>query len=103
MTAKEVYRKLQSLVDEACLKESFRVAIAGAEALGMNGGQVKKNIFSLDYQFEMVDELSSKAELQFHSYDQSKAFDIRPDMNKFKVTLTHPTGISEIYTNEYEG
>lgn len=103
MTAKETYRQLQRLVDEACLKDSFLIAITGAESLGMKGGRVNRSIFTLDYEFEMADESGSKVKVQFHSYDQSKAFDIQPDMNKFTVTLTHPAGISEVHTNEYEG
>jgi len=103
MTAKNIYRELQRLIDEACRVDSFHVAIEGAQALGMTGGRVEKNIFTLDYEFKASDESGASVVLQFHSYDQSKAFDVRPDMNKFEIVLTHPSGLSESHKNQYEG
>lgn len=103
MTAKDMYRQLQSLVDEACRVDSFHVAIKGAQALGMVGGRDEKNIYALVYEFTANDESGASVTLRFHSYDQSKAFDVQPDMNKFKIALTHPDGITEVHTNEYEG
>jgi hypothetical protein len=102
MNAKEMYRQLQKLIDQACEEGSFLLVIRGAEALGMLGG-VTNQSFTLDYDFEKVDGEGSKTTLNFHSYDQSKAFSIQPDMNKFVLTLTHPSGISEVHKNYYEG
>jgi len=103
VTAKEIYRQLERLVDEACQVESFLIAIKGAEAIGMVGGRIEENIFNLDYEFKFDDNTGAGVVLKFHSYDQSRAFDVQPDMNKFEVILTHETGIAEIHKNEYEG
>lgn len=48
MNAHEVFRQLSALVDKACEGCSFRVAIDGAEALGMSGGKTG-GPYSLDY------------------------------------------------------
>jgi hypothetical protein len=102
MNASEVFDKLRVLIDEACDQCSFQIAIRGAEALGMSGGQ-SKNRWALDYDFEHVDISGAKATFSFHSYDQSKAFSVRPDMNKFKVTLTDSAGLVTVHQNQYEG
>lgn len=103
MNAKDMYRQLQRLVDEACRDDSFHIATQGAAALGMSGGRVEKNIFTLDYEYSFRDEEGGSVLFRFHSYDQSKAFDVRPDMNKFEVKFTSASGVSETHTNQYEG
>jgi hypothetical protein len=48
MNAKDMYRKLHNkLIDQACEKGSFLIAIRGAEARGMSGG-VTNQSFTLD-------------------------------------------------------
>jgi hypothetical protein len=102
MTAVETFGKLRELVNEACRQCSFSIAIRGAEAHGMVGGK-GNNQWSLDYDFELVDASGAKVTLKFHSYDQSKAFSVRPDMNKFEVTLTDAAGVTKHHDNQYEG
>ncbi|CAB3808014.1 hypothetical protein LMG28614_06720 [Paraburkholderia ultramafica] len=101
MKAKEAFQKLEVLIDQACDDCSFGIAIRGAEALGMIGGK-GNNQWSLDYDFELVDDSGEKVALSFHSYDQSKAFSVRPDMNKFELTLTATTGVATVHRNQYE-
>lgn len=102
MNASETFDKLRALIDQACRECSFGIAIRGAEAHGMVGGQ-GNNRWSLDYDFELVDTTGAKVALNFHSYDQSKAFSVRPDMNKFELTLTDANGVTRRHSNEYEG
>lgn len=102
MTTKELFRLLQTLVDDACRQKSFQIATAGAASLGMSGGSNEQNHYALEYNFTQVAGDGSKVDLEFYSQDQSKAFDVQPDLYKFKLTLTHSTGIIEVHANEYE-
>lgn len=102
MNASETFDKLCAHIDQACRECSFGIAIRGAEAHGMVGGQ-GNNRWSLDYDFELVDSTGAKVVLNFHSYDQSKAFSVRPDMNKFELTLTDASGVTRRHSNDYEG
>lgn len=103
MNASDTFDKLRALIDQACRECSFGIAIRGAEAHGMVGGQ-GNNRWSLDYDFELLDATGAKVALNYHSYDQSKAFSIRPDMNEFELTLTDANGVTtRRHSNEYEG
>jgi hypothetical protein len=102
LNAHQVYDRLRALIDQACRDCSFEIAIRGAEALGMVGGQGDSR-WTLDYEFEFVDHAGAKVGLNFHSYDQSKAFSVRPDMNKFELTMTDTSGITSNHRNNYEG
>lgn len=102
MTAQEIFSELQHFIDEACHKKSFDVAIQGAESLGMTGGRDTKNAYTLSYEFKASDVTGATVVLKFAFIDQSRSFDIRSDLIKFDVTLTHPSAISESHKNEYE-
>lgn len=102
MNASETFDKLRVLIDQACRERSFGIAIRGAEAHGMVSGQ-GNNRWSLDCDFELVDATGAKVALNFHSYDQSKAFSVRPDMNKFALTLMDANRVTRRYSNQYEG
>ena len=102
MKANEVFGRLRALVDEACESCSFRIAIDGAAALGMSGGRTG-GPYSLDYDYAFADDAGGKVELSFHSYDQSKAYSVRPDMNKFTVTLAGSETGTTTHHNQYEG
>jgi hypothetical protein len=83
-------------------QRSFGLAINGAESLGMTGGQTGGQ-YSFDYHFEFADTSGAKVTLGFHSYDQSKAFSVQPDMNKFTVTFSSSTVATQVHRNQYEG
>ncbi|HEX7912516.1 MAG TPA: hypothetical protein VF534_31115 [Paraburkholderia sp.] len=102
MNAQDAFTKLKALIDQACDQCSFGIAIRDAEALGMVGGK-GNNQWSLDYDFELVDGSGEKVILNFHSYDQSKAYSVCPGMNKFELTLTAITGVTAVHRNQYEG
>jgi hypothetical protein len=97
-----VFGRISALVEQACRECDFRIAILGAKEFGMVGGR-DNNSWGLDYDFKLVDSEGAKVLLKFHSYDQSKAFSVRPDMNKFEVTLTVSNGPGRQYQNQYEG
>ncbi|WP_248558454.1 hypothetical protein [Paraburkholderia terrae] len=99
--AKDTFEELKRLVDQACTESSWGMALAGVERLGISGGPTE-DPHTLEYKFELIDNAGGKVSFRYVSIDQSRAFSVRPDLNKFEVILTRATGDAAIHRNAYE-
>jgi hypothetical protein len=101
MDAKDTFEELKILVDQACAESRWGMALAGIERLGMAGGPTD-DPHALECKFELIDQSGDKVSFRYVSIDQSRAFSVRPDLNKFEVTLTRASGAVETHRNVYE-
>lgn len=58
----------------------------------MSGGPTD-DPHSLEYKFEFIDHSGDRVSFRYVSIDQSRAFSVRPDLNKFEVTLIRASGV----------
>ncbi len=103
MTVKELFEEMKVRINNACDRQNYKAI--NSEELGflvqdLNNGNFGGNLIHEFYKVEVDKENS--IEIDFRCYDQSKAFSIQPDMNKFQMKWKRNNTEVETYTNYYE-
>ena len=83
---KSIFNEMDTAITEACRSKNFAHATAKAEELGMVLESEEKSL-SLRYDYRISNSPRDYVIFHFRSYDQSQAFSIQPDMNKFELDL----------------
>jgi hypothetical protein len=98
--AEEVFEELKRAIDQACSAADYGLAVEKAKVLGLQKLDESKS-FSLRHRY--VRQFGgATVSLEFRSWDQSQAFSIRPDMNRFTLSHGAEGKVLATYSNEYE-
>lgn len=87
MTSQETYDLLKTAIDDAVSRKNYLTAISAAEGLGLRGGAKEHPTHLASYQYGISFTGGDEVVFGFASYDGSKTFDIRPDVNSFSLQL----------------
>lgn len=100
MGADQVFAELKQAVDRACAAKDYGIAVEAAKALGFQKIDESKS-FSLRLKF--IGQFGDGTViLEFRSWDQSQAFSVRPDMNRFTLTLKTGEQVVREHRSEFE-
>lgn len=99
MTIKELFEEMKTRIDKACELKDYKAV--KSEELGFESEKINDGrLIHEQYKFEVAN--TDSIEIDFRCYDQSRAFSIQPDMNKFQMTWTKNNNTFETYQNYFE-
>ena len=96
----ELYQNLVKVIDEAVRTKNIYAVPEAAEAAGMAGGETHKG-FSERWEYSYEDDAGRSVVVHCRWYDQSQAFNIRPDKHVMSVELRGP-GPMQSHSGSYE-
>lgn len=99
-TADAVFDQLKAAIDSACAAKDYQIALDAAKAASLEQSDVSRG-FSMRLEFHGAF-AGGTVTLEFRSYDQSQAFSIRPDMNRFVLRLVVDGQQLRLHRNEFE-
>ncbi|MFS8183744.1 hypothetical protein ACMG4P_19615 [Pseudovibrio denitrificans] len=93
---------LKIAIDAACSQESYLPAESAASSLGMGFYDDNSKITrTYDRYYSKSYDDGHLLTLHIWSYDTSKTFDIRPDINKFEIRLIQNEATVASHTNAF--
>lgn len=99
---KAVFEEIKLAIDESCSKKNAGIAFRTAESRGLPKVEGNSDVTAIIYDFEKSFDGGFVLKLNFKSYDTSRSFEIRPDVNRFALNLIGPDGVGDRHTNSYE-
>lgn len=100
--AKAVFDDIKFAIDESCSMKNAGVAFNAAEKHGLPKVEDESDVTAIIYNFERSFDGNFVVKLNFKSYDTSRTFEVRPDRNRFTLSLNGPDGVADKHTNSYE-
>ncbi|WP_448108848.1 hypothetical protein [Pseudomonas azerbaijanoccidentalis] len=101
MNTLSIFSALKDAIQHACQSRDFGGVLRIAESTGMRGGEDKRSITILRYEYKFSDSDGNSVELSFRSYDPSGPFQMEPDINRFNLTLTVDGRQAGQYSDSY--
>lgn len=78
-------------IDQAVLDQDIYALPKAAENAGMTGGELKRGI-SQKWEYSFTDDGGGTVKVECYWYDQSRPFQIKPDMHVMKADLHDAEG-----------
>lgn len=98
--AREAFEAIKTAIDDACLKKNDSIAFQAAEREGLTKSEDTSDVTRTIFKFDKVWNDGWELHLKFESYDTSRTFEMRPDINKFALELKEP--VTHTHTNSFE-